>query len=65
MRPVLDWSPIDPTDCPDRQDKSGFNDYWLTMGLWLRIRYAEGDRGSPEADRSEFRFILSYSLGTL
>jgi hypothetical protein len=34
-------------------------------GLWLRIRYAEGDRGSPEADRSEFRLILNYSLGAL
>ena len=34
-------------------------------GLWLRIRYAEGNRGSPEADRSEFRFIINYSLGAL
>ena len=34
-------------------------------GLWLRIRYAEGDRGSPAADRREVRVILSYSLEAL
>ncbi len=31
-------------------------------GLWLRVRYAEGDRGSPVADRREVRIILNYSL---
>ena len=31
-------------------------------GLWLRVRYAEGDLGSPTADRREVRVILNYSL---
>ena len=31
-------------------------------GLWLRVRYAEGDLGSPAADRREVRVILNYSL---
>jgi hypothetical protein len=34
-------------------------------GLWLRVRYADGDRGSPAADRREVRVILNYSLGAL
>ncbi len=31
-------------------------------GLWLRVRYAEGDRDSPVADRREVRVILNYGL---
>ena len=34
-------------------------------GLWLRVRYAEGDRGSPAADRREVRIILNYGLEAL
>jgi hypothetical protein len=34
-------------------------------GLWLRVRYAEGNRGSPEANRRDVRVILNYSLGVL
>jgi hypothetical protein len=34
-------------------------------GLWLRVRYADGDRGSPAADRREVRVILNYSLEAL
>ena len=34
-------------------------------GLWLRVRYAEGDRGSPEANRRDVRVILNYSLGVM
>ena len=34
-------------------------------GLWLRVRYAEGDRGSPAANRRDVRVILNYSLGAL
>ena len=34
-------------------------------GLWLRVRYAEGDRGSPTANRRDLRVILNYSLGVL
>ena len=31
-------------------------------GAWLRIRFADGDRGSPEDDSREVRVILNYSL---
>ena len=41
----------------DFRPKKGF-----LKGLWLRVRYAEGDRGSPVADRREVRIILNYSL---
>ena len=34
-------------------------------GLWLRIRYADGDRGSPLADRQDVRVILNYTFGLL
>lgn len=34
----------------------------LFEGVWLRVRYAEADRGSPEADRRDLRFILNYSV---
>lgn len=37
----------------------------LLKGLWLRIRYAEGDRGSPAADRRDLRLILNYSVSAL
>jgi hypothetical protein len=37
-RPVLDWSPVDPNHAPDRrQDPSGFNHYWRTMGMWYAL----------------------------
>lgn len=40
MRPVLDWSPIDPQDAPKKaQDASGFNHYWRTMGMWFALMY--------------------------
>jgi hypothetical protein len=32
-------------------------------GLWLRIRYADGDRGSSFEDRRDVRVILNYTLG--
>ncbi len=34
----------------------------LFEGVWLRVRYAEADRGSPEADRRDLRLILNYSV---
>jgi len=34
-------------------------------GLWLRVRYAEGDRGTPESNRRDVRVILNYSLGVM
>ena len=35
----------------------------LLKGLWLRIRYADADRGSPAADRRDLRIILNFSIG--
>jgi hypothetical protein len=37
---------------------------WL-KGLWLRVRYADGDRGSAVADRRDLRIILNYNLSAL
>jgi hypothetical protein len=37
----------------------------LLEGFWLRIRYSDGDRGLPEADRRDVRVILNYTLGLL
>lgn len=34
----------------------------IFKGIWLRVRYAEADRGSPVADRRDLRFILNYSV---
>ncbi len=34
-------------------------------GLWLRVRYADGDRGSPEADRRDVRVIINYTFRLL
>jgi len=34
-------------------------------GLWLRVRYADANRGSPVADREDWRIILNYSVSAL
>ena len=34
----------------------------LLEGLWLRVRYADGDRGSTELDRQDLRIILNYTF---
>ena len=34
-------------------------------GLWLRVRYSDANRGSPEADREDWRIILNYSVSAL
>jgi hypothetical protein len=41
----------------DFRPKSG----WL-KGLWLRVRYADAERGSAVADRRDLRLIVNYSL---
>lgn len=42
-RPVLDWSPDDPSDVPaPREDISAFNHYWRTMGMWYALLYKAG-----------------------
>ncbi len=37
----------------------------ILKGLWLRVRYSEGDRGSPLSNRREIRVILNYTFGLL
>ena len=34
-------------------------------GLWLRVRYSDANRGSPMADREDWRIILNYGIGAL
>ena len=34
-------------------------------GLWLRVRYADANRGSPVADREDWRIIVNYSVSAL
>ena len=33
------------------------------QGLWLRIRFADADRGAPMNDRRDVRIILNYNFG--
>jgi DNA helicase HerA-like ATPase len=37
LRPILDWSPVDPGDAPKKSDVSEFNHYWRTMGMWYAL----------------------------
>jgi hypothetical protein len=59
-----DGQPLPETDefalTADLRPESG-----LFKGLWLRVRYADADRGAPDADRREIRIIANYSLGAL
>ena len=37
-RPVLDWSPVDPSEVPNRRaDTSVYNHYWRSMGMWYAL----------------------------
>ena len=48
MRPILDWSPVDPSEAPERnQDRSGFNHYWRTMGMWYALLH-RADYEAPD-----------------
>jgi hypothetical protein len=42
MRPVLDWSPVDPTNAPKKSDISDFNHYWRTLGMWYALLHKAG-----------------------
>lgn len=43
MRPLLDWAPVDPAAAPERnRDRSGFNHYWRTMGMWYALLHKGG-----------------------
>lgn len=37
-------------------------DRTFLKGFWLRLRFADLDRGSPEEDRREVRIIINYNL---
>lgn len=38
IRPLLDWAPSDLADSPAKsKDRSGFNHYWRTMGMWFAL----------------------------
>jgi hypothetical protein len=41
----------------DFRPKSG-----LLKGFWLRVRYADAERGPAVADRRDLRLIVNYSL---
>ena len=62
MRPILDWSPIDPV--PERkQDPSGFNHYWRTMGMWYALLHrADYDLPSALVAPIDFRDNVKKSL---
>ena len=34
-------------------------------GIWLRVRYSDANRGSPVADREDWRITLNYSVSAL
>lgn len=54
---------------PDREELNVTLDFrperGLLKGLWLRLRYADVDGGSPAADRRDVRVIINYGLGAL
>lgn len=37
LRPILDWTPVDPQDAPKKSEVSDFNHYWRTMGMWYAL----------------------------
>ena len=53
---------------PDSQEIAFTIDYrpeqGALKGLWLRVRWADSDRGDPSADRRDLRFILNYRVET-
>ena len=46
MRPILDWSPVDLGEAPDRGERSAFNHYWRTMGMWYALLHT-ADYNAP------------------
>ncbi|MDJ0941571.1 MAG: OprD family outer membrane porin [Woeseiaceae bacterium] len=59
----------DGTAFPDSKEIAFTADYQPQRGplkgLWLRVRWADADRGSPAADRKDLRIIINYSLNML
>lgn len=42
MRPILDASIEDVSTCPARNDRSGYNHYWRTVGMWYALLHKAG-----------------------
>lgn len=42
MRPILDWAPSDLSEAPASSQKSEYNHYWRTMGMWWALLYKAG-----------------------
>ena len=59
----------DGTTFPDAREIAFTADYrpdrGPLKGLWLRVRWADSDRGDPAADRQDLRIILNYRLEAL
>ncbi len=59
----------DGTPLPDSREIAFTADYQPQKGplkgLWLRVRWADADRGDPAADRRDLRIILNYRLEVL
>lgn len=47
VRPILDWAPVPPSQAPDRQDRSGYNHYWRTMGMYFAMLSRAGYTAPP------------------
>ena len=56
--PLADADELDIT--ADFRPEKGF-----FKGLWLRVRYSDANRGSPAADREDWRITLNYSVSAL
>lgn len=48
LQPLMNWSPLDPKECPTKMaDAQGFNYFWRTMAMWYAaLRLADYDNGS-------------------
>jgi hypothetical protein len=48
MRPILDWSPVDASDAPNKKtNASEFNHHWRTMGMWYALLHKADFPSSP------------------
>jgi hypothetical protein len=42
MRPILDAAIEDVSTCPPRSNRSGYNHYWRTVGMWYALLHRAG-----------------------
>ncbi len=45
--PFLEWSPLDPSQAPPAAQKSDFNHYWRSMGMWFGVLRLAGFQHRP------------------